>query len=449
MMHKILVVDDEAKLRKNLCEFLSLNGYGTAEAGGGEEALERFRAERPSAVLLDLVMAGMHGIETMQRLRALDPTVPVIIVTGQADIPSAVHSIKEGAYDFLTKPVNVGHLLLTLTHATARGDLEQTVRELDSALTATLEASLGSSAAMKKVVTQVRRIAQSDFTLLIQGETGTGKTHLATLIHSLSKRAQKPFVKVSVGSLQDTVLESELFGHVKGAFTGADKARQGYFEAAQGGTLCIDDLDNIGLPVQGKLLSVIEEKRMFRVGSTMPIALDLRLIGATNADLLKAVAERRFREDLFFRASEVTLFLPPLRERTEDIEFFARKFLYEACVELNVPVRGLAEDTLDLLRTRPWPGNLRQLKNVMKRAALLTQEDTIAPDEIEPLLTNDSGRDALPPAHDEPIVTIADAERIAVRNALAATKGQKLKAASLLGIDYKTLVRKMKEYRIE
>lgn len=447
-MHSILIVDDEAKIRKGLRDILTEEGYRIFEAGGGEEALDRFQRDRPSAVLLDLSMPGMDGTETLLRLRELDPAVPVIIITGNADIPSAVKAIKQGAYDFLTKPVNFGHLMLTLKHAVERSDLERTVRDLDTTFTQTLEATLGPSAAMKKLIKQLRRVATSNFAVLVQGETGTGKTYLANLLHSMSGRAGRPFVKVSIGSLQESVVESELFGYEKGAFTGADKSRKGYFELADGGTLLIDDLDNIPPLVQGKLLSIVEDKQVFRVGNPVPVVLDIRLIGATNADLLKEVAERKFREDLFFRLSEVTLQMPPLRERQDDIEFFAKKFLLEACAELNSPACAMEDETLELLRRLPWPGNLRQLKNVMKQAALHAQGEMIRPADVEARISGNAVPldFVLPPG--APVLTIKDAERMAIQQALAATKGQKLKAAALLEIDYKTLVRKMKEYGI-
>jgi DNA-binding NtrC family response regulator len=448
-MHKILIIDDEAKIRKNIREILSLNGYLAVEAAGGEEAIEQFRRERPSSVLLDLGMPGMDGVEALRRLLEIDPTVPVIIVTGNADIPAAVNAIKQGAYDFLTKPVNFGHLLLTLNHAVARASLEKTVRELDSTLTTSLEAALGPSEAMKKVVNQVRRVAASDLSVLIQGETGTGKTYLANLIHSISRRASKPFVKVSIGSLQETVVESELFGCEKGAFTGADRTRKGFFETAEGGTLLIDDLDNISPLVQGKLLSIIEDKRLQRVGSAVPIPLDFRIIGASNADILKLVTTKQFREDLFFRLTEVTLRLPPLRERKDDIVFFAEKFLRESRAELNSPACIFADGTMDLLQRSPWPGNLRQLKNVMNRTALYAQDGVITPEDVEACLSGETGQRDGVPVRDAAVMTMKDAEKMAIQNALAATKGQKLKAASLLQIDYKTLVRKMREYLIE
>jgi DNA-binding NtrC family response regulator len=385
----------------------------------------------------------------MQHLREIDPKVPVIIVTAYADIPMAVNAIKQGAYDFLTKPLNFGHLVLTINHAVERLMLERRYAELDTTFNSALEAALGPSEATRKLIDQVRRIAASDFVLLIQGETGSGKTYLANLIHSISRRSAKPFVKVSIGSLQESVVESELFGYEKGAFTGAEKTKKGFFEIADGGTLFIDDLDNISSAVQGKLLSIVEDRKVFRVGSPVPSDIDIRIICATNADILKLVAEKKFREDLFFRLSEITLRIPPLRERRDDIDFFAKKFLIEACTELNSSVCSLSDDAKDMLLRYPWPGNIRQIKNVMKQAAVHAGDDIIRAADIEGLLISDPERAESPDSAGNSGFTIKNAEKAAIEKALEHTGGQKLKAASLLQIDYKTLVRKMKEYSID
>lgn len=447
-MNSVLVVDDEAKIRRNLCEILRLKGFKSVEASGGAEAVKLFAESRPAAVLLDLTMPGMDGMETLKQLRGIDPIVPVIIVTAHSDIPSAVNAVKLGAYDFLSKPPDFDYLIITLNRAIETLALQRKVLELDTALNTSLESVLGRSPSMQKVIKQLQRIAASDYAVLIQGETGTGKTYLADVIHSLSKRAGKPFVKVSIGSLQDSVVESELFGYEKGAFTGAERTKKGYFETADGGTLFIDDLDNISGVVQGKLLNIIEEKQVFRVGNPVPIDLNLRIIGATNADLLRCVAEGKFREDLFFRLTEVTLNIPPLRERFEDIAFFASKFFSEACAELDNRISLLSEEVIDRLGQYSWPGNLRQLKNIMKRAALRALDDKITPKDMEILIGASSEREDLI-SEDSPFMTIKDAEKIAIQKAITFTKGQKLKAASILQIDYKTLVRKMKDYNIE
>ena len=234
-MHRILVVDDEAKIRKNISELLELKGFKTAEAASGTEAVESFTRSRPSVVLLDITMPDMDGIEVLKRLQQVDPVVPVIMVTAHNDVPTAVSAIKNGAYDFISKPPDFEHLALTINRAVEKGALARKVVELDEALHTSLEASLGRSPAMKKIITQIQRLASSDFTVLIQGETGTGKTYLSNVIHALSSRKTNPFVKLSIGSLQDSVVESELFGYEKGAFTGADRTKKGYFETADGG----------------------------------------------------------------------------------------------------------------------------------------------------------------------------------------------------------------------
>lgn len=448
-MQSILIIDDDSRIRKNVSEILTMKGFRVVGVSNGQDAIGLFGSDRPSAVLLDLNMAGMNGIETMQHLREIDPKVPVIIVTAYADIPMAVNAIKQGAYDFLTKPLNFGHLVLTINHAVERLMLERRYAELDTTFNSALEAALGPSEATRKLIDQVRRIAASDFVLLIQGETGSGKTYLANLIHSISRRSAKPFVKVSIGSLQESVVESELFGYEKGAFTGAEKTKKGFFEIADGGTLFIDDLDNISSAVQGKLLSIVEDRKVFRVGSPVPSDIDIRIICATNADILKLVAEKKFREDLFFRLSEITLRIPPLRERRDDIDFFAKKFLIEACTELNSSVCSLSDDAKDMLLRYPWPGNIRQIKNVMKQAAVHAGDDIIRAADIEGLLISDPERAESPDSAGNSGFTIKNAEKAAIEKALEHTGGQKLKAASLLQIDYKTLVRKMKEYSID
>jgi DNA-binding NtrC family response regulator len=446
-MHNVLVVDDEPKIRENICEILELKGFTATEAPGGREAVEYFARKRPTVVLLDLNMPGMDGFETLRQLRQIDPTVPVIIVTAYSDIPSAVNAVKSGAYDFLPKPPDFDYLILTLNRAIEKFILERRIVELDEALNKSLESTLGHSNAIKKIIKQLPGIAVSDFTVLIQGETGTGKTYLANVIHSMSKRAGNPFIKVSIGSLQDTIVESEMFGYEKGAFTGADRTKKGYFEAAHKGTIFIDDLDNVSSLVQGKLLCIVEEKQVLRMGSTSPVPLDTRIIGATNANLMKGVAEGRFREDLYFRMSEVVLQLPPLRDRVEDIPFFGRIFFERACAELNFPGCRLSDEVIEKLKQYSWPGNLRQLKNVMKRAALLANEKTISPEEIDFLAGPLAGQ-GNNSYGETTCMTIRDAEKKAICQALAHTKGQKLKAASILQIDYKTLVRKMQEYSI-
>jgi DNA-binding NtrC family response regulator len=452
-MAKVLVVDDEGIIRKGLCEIVSSEGFQTCEASGGKAALLQFQKEKPDLALLDMKMPDISGLEVLRELKKINPGFPVIIVTAFGDIPSAVEAIKEGAYDFLTKPLNSEKLLLTIRRALDKVNLEKRVQDLDNTLRLSLETMFGRSEPVKLMIDGLCRIVGTDFSILILGETGTGKTYLANMIHNLSARAHMRFVKVSIGSIPEGLIESELFGHDKGAFTGAERSRCGYFESADKGTLFIDDLDNIPVSVQGKLLSSIEDKKIYPIGSTSSKTLDIRIIGATNTDLTEAVRKGLFREDLYYRMSEFVIKVPPLRDRKEDIVFFAEKFIADTCSELNKPTCVLNGESLTELQSFSfhWPGNLRQLKNVMRRAVLLSPGDIIEAANIAFLIGQDSltSERYSPPdietVHD---FSLKESERAMIERALAHTGGKKLKAASLLGITYNTLIKKMTNYRI-
>lgn len=441
-MNKILIVDDEELIRRTLCEILSFNHFPTIEASNGRDALEIFEKEKPVAVLLDLRMPEMDGIETLKKLKKINPLVPVIIVTAHGDIPTAVEAIKLGAYDFIVKPPKFDRLIITLRRAIERFELERSVERLNTAVETSLELLLGKSTPIKKVIKQIHQVAWSDFSIIIQGETGTGKSVIASAIHSLSKRAKGPFITVDMGTIPETLVESELFGHEKGAFTGAERKKKGFFEIATGGTIVIDELQNISPYVQGKLLRAVEEKKVYPLGSTQPVEIDVRIIGATNIDIKEAVKEKRFREDLFFRFGEFIITLPPLRERAQDIPFLADRFLRETAEELNKQMLEISEDASNLLKQYPWPGNVRELKNVMRRAVLLSDDNIIKQAHIN-FLIGDEGRARGPSA-----MSIKDAEKMAIKKALELTGGNKRKAASILQIDYKTLLIKIKQYGI-
>lgn len=443
---KILIVDDEKPIRFVLSEYLKRMDFIPLEASNGMKALEIFQRETPSAVILDLNMPGMNGVETMQKLKKIDPDIPVIIVTAFGDIPTAVDAIKLGAYDFLTKPPDFDRLLLTIKKAVERLELERAVKRLDSGVEMSLEWMLGKSEAMKTVIKQVRQVAWSDFSVIIQGETGTGKSFVANIIHNMSKRANGPFIAVDIGAIPETLIESELFGHEKGAFTGADKKKLGFFEAANKGTLLIDELQNMSVYVQSKLLKTVEEKRLFALGTTRPTEIDVRIIGATNTDIKKAVKEGKFREDLFFRLGEFMITIPPLRERVEDILFFAQKFYKDTCEELGKPIKEISDEAIALLKGYSWPGNIRELKNVMRRSVLLCDDNVIKREHID--LFSDTmreDRDFLSKFKDQGL-SLRDAERIAIQHALKLTGGNKTKASVMLQVDYKTLLKKIKEY---
>ena len=448
-MGRILIVDDEHPVRFALSEVLKKNDFATIEAGSGTDAIRIIKEDDVDLVLLDLAMPEMDGIETLQELKRIKPNVPVIIVTGRGDIAAAVRATKLGAYDFLSKPPQVDRLIFTIQRALERSELQQLLSQLDRSVGASLEWMFGKSAAMKKVIDQIRQVAWSNFSVIIQGETGTGKSVVAEAIHNLSRRADQPFQVVDVGVIPETLIESELFGHEKGAFTGADKKRQGFFEHANSGTIFIDELENIPVSVQGKLLRAVEEKRIYALGSTKPTATDVRLIAATNMDLKRLVREKKFREDLFFRLSEFTITLPPLRERVEDIPFLAIKFLVWASAELNKQMYELDENVLDILRQYPWPGNVRELKNVIRRAALLSDNGRVKTEHLDFLIEERvDAAEELPllPLKELAAMAARDVEKRAIMRALAMTNGNKSKAASILKVDYKTLLTKIREY---
>ncbi len=449
-MNKVLIVDDDTGIRFTLQQFLQKNTFLPIEASSGSAAIDIFRTEKPVAVLLDLKMPGMNGIEILDQMTKIDPTIPVIIITAFGDIPTAVETTKRGAYDFITKPPDFERLILTIKRAIEKQDLERDIRLLNSEVETSLEWTVGKSEPISKIIEQIHQVARCNYSVIIQGETGTGKSTIACLIHNLSDRRNGKFVCVDMGAIPETLVESELFGYEKGAFTGADQKKRGYFDSARDGTLLIDELQNMPLHVQSKLLRAVDEKKVYSIGSSVPTDINVRFIGATNIDIKKSVKEKRFREDLYFRLGEVIITIPPLRERSDDITFFARKFLVEACQELNKPMIELSEETQVLLRKHSWPGNIRELKNVMKRAALFTHSNRIAPEHLDIFIQNRSI--SIPPStqpfEQPPFMTIREAETFAIQRAMQVTEGNKSKAASLLQIDYKTLLKKIKEYEV-
>ncbi len=452
-MDRILIADDNRMELIAISDNLKDYGFNTIEATSGREAIAVFQKEQPPLVLMDLQMPGMNGIETMQEIKKINPDVPVIIITADGDIPTAVEAIKLGAYDFIIKPPDFDRLALTLQRAAEKFELDKRVKMLSSEVETSLEYLLGKSESMKKVIQQIHEISQSNFSLILQGETGTGKSFIARYIHHLSLRTEGPFVTVDIGSIPETLVESELFGYEKGAFTGASKKKKGFFETADGGTILIDELQNLSPYVQGKLLMAVEEKTITPLGCTNPLKTDVRIIGATNKDIITSVKEEKsFREDLFYRLSEFMIYLPPLRERLEDIPFLAEKFIREAAEDLNKEVHTISEDVLSHLKNYSWPGNIRELKNVIRRAVLLAKEKVIGTDHIDFLIKDknksfqESRSISISDDTDNlPSLNLIELEKIAIKKALEKTSGNKTKAASLLNISYVTLYRKIKQ----
>jgi DNA-binding NtrC family response regulator len=447
-MDRILVVDDEDDLRAIIGDVLRHEGFAVTEASDGLDAIKKFRQEPPDAVLLDLQMPRMTGLEALKELRKTAPDIPVIILTAHGDVPTAVEAIKSGAYDFTLKPPDFDRLIVTLRRSIELNKLQREVSRISSALESSLEDLLGKSQAIKKVVSQISQVAQTDFSVIIQGETGAGKSVVARAIHSLSRRADRPFVIVDIGLIPDSLVESELFGFRKGAFTGADRNKTGYFETADRGTLFIDEAENMSPLVQSKLLTVIESRTIYPLGSTTPSEVDIRIISATNHDIRNCVTEKRFREDLFYRLGEFMITIPPLRERHEDIGYFARRFVSEASRELNKQIREISDEAMARLNSHSWPGNIRELKNVMRRAVLQSEGDVIQAEHVD-ILMGSTDADQLIPAALNMKEAVKCLEKKMISEALDKTKGNKTKTADLLGISYRSLFDKIREYGIE
>lgn len=456
-MPRILIVDDEADMRWLLTNILQAQGFEVVAAEDGQAALERVRKDAPSVILLDLKMPRLSGMEALEKIKAIDPLVPVIILTAYGDIPTAVQAMRLEAYDYLTKPFRNDDILFSIRRAIERQELLARVEDLRSQLGegGSLKGLMGTSPQIQKVLQEIHQVARTDFTVILQGETGTGKEIVARAIHQQSPRCERPFVALDCGAIPETLVESELFGYEKGAFTGADRRKEGHFELASGGTLFLDEIVNLPLPTQSRLLRVLQERRVQPLGAKQAIRVDFRIIVASNASLEEEMRAGRFRQDLYYRLNEFTITIPPLRERREDILHLAKRFLEEASIDLKKAIRGLSEEAAELLLRYPWPGNCRELKNVSRQAALLCR-DLVEPEHLSAL-----GGTPLqaPPAADVSLVdggslkevrqrATEEVEWQVIRQVLRQTKGNKSQAAKILKIDYKTLYSKMKQYGI-
>ena len=402
-------------------------------------------------------MPELDGMETLRRLRELAPRLPVIVLTGYGDIPSAVETMRLGASDYLTKPVRPEAIGLAVRRALEYQQLGADVEELRRQLRehGALVWLIGLSPEIQQVIQQIEQVAESTFTILIQGETGTGKELVARAIHQLSTRREKPFIALDCGAIPDTLIESELFGYEKGAFTGADRRKEGHFELAEGGSLFLDEIVNLPMTTQSKLLRVLQERQVQVLGGRRAVPVDVRIIATSNVPLEREMRASRFRQDLYYRLTEFVITVPPLRERRDDILDLAKRFLAEASMELRRPVRGISAEAVQLLLRHSWPGNVRELRNVIRRAVLLSS-DEIGPMHLLPLPvegTAESSVEGNPlPARasmkQRADRAAAEAERQMSRQALRAARGNKTEAARILRTDYKTLHLKMKRYGI-
>ena len=458
-MKKILVVDDEKDARWVLSKIFKTEGFNVVQAENGQKALKMIASSPPDVVLLDIKMpGGMDGIEVLKRLQASNSDIQVIIMTAYGDIKIAVKAMKLGAYDFVTKPFEQEELLLTIERALEKQQLSQEVKELRNKLQSReqLELMMGTSEEIKSIYYQIERVAPTNFTVLIQGETGTGKELVARAIHNFNSSKGGSFVAVDCGAIPDTLVESELFGYEKGAFTDAQSVKEGQFEVAHKGTLFLDEIGNLPYEVQRKLLRVLQERKVQKLGAKKTIPVDVRIIAASNSTLAKHVENGEFRADLYYRINEFSINMPPLRNRKEDIPILAERFLQETRKELNKRTKGFSNEAIKSLLLCDWKGNVRELRNVVRRAVLLC-EDIIEPSHLilDDVRINCSGlEDELTLDREAPLKDItkrvlAKVEKKAIENTMQMTKGNKSKAATILQIDYKTLLTKIKNYGIK
>jgi len=454
----VLVVDDDEDARAALAKILAADGFHAVTAADGAAALDRVASEQPAVVLLDRIMPGLDGIETLRRLKAIAPEVPAIIVTGYGDTSSAVQAMKLGAYDYLTKPLQIDQILIAVRRAAERRELGAEIEGLRSQLDEdrSLRSLMGPSREVENILRQIRQVADSDFTILIQGETGAGKELVARAIHQLSFRRTRPFVALDCGGIPETLIESELFGYEKGAFTGASQRKDGYFQLAEGGSLFFDEITNLPLTIQVKLLRVLQERQVRPLGGRGTVPVNVRVLAAYNVRLVDEILAGRFRQDLYYRLNEFVVMVPPLRARPHDIPYLAKRFLTEASMELRRPVVDIHDEALDVLVRYPWPGNVRELRNIIRRAVVLAS-GLIRPEHLRGLVSDSIQTPSAPPALIAPTgrslraiaeTAVAEAESAAIRQALHITRGKRSEAARLLRIDAKTLYVKMKRYRI-
>jgi len=441
----LLIADDDPGLRQSLERTLTREGYRVILASDGNAALERLQAGGVDLVLTDLKMPGLSGIELLRAVKAIASEVDVILLTAFGTVEEAVKAMKEGAYDFLTKPFQRAQLLRLIRQALERRDLIQQNRALQQRLDDLLQqgAVIGSSPAFRRMMTLLEQVAGSSATVLVQGESGTGKELVARTIHARSARSRGPFVAVNCAALPETLLESELFGYEKGAFTGAAGRKEGRFELADGGTLFLDEVSDLSAVTQPKILRVLQEGEFERLGGTKTLRVDVRIVAATNQGLAQMVREKRFREDLYYRLNVITMIVPPLRERSEDIRVLAQHFLRVYAAKNNRRLEGFTDDAIRRLEAYAWPGNVRELENVIERGVVLTQGALMDMTDLPPEI---AGATPLP----EGVLSIrigtplAEVEARLLEETLRATKGNKTLTAKLLGIDPTTVLRKLK-----
>jgi DNA-binding NtrC family response regulator len=450
--HKILVVDDEQLIRWSLEQNLKKQGYEVITAGSGEDALRLLREETPDLMLLDIQLPGINGLEVLEKVKEMEEEIIVIMVTALGVLETAIKAMRMGAYDYINKPFNLDELAIVIRKALETNELKREVAHLRSEQSRKYGIGniIGQSKHMQNVLAMVEKIARSDAsTVLIQGESGTGKELIAKAIHYESGRAEKPFMAINCAAVPETLLESELMGHEKGAFTDAKLQKKGLFEMADGGTIFLDEIGDMEPGMQAKLLRVLEERSFRRVGGTKDVQIDVRIVSATNKDLLKAMEEKTFRNDLYYRIQVIPIYLPPLRERQEDIIPLAEHFINHFNREFAKNVKGISKMAEKFLTEYTWPGNIRELKNVIERAIILENEETLLLEHLPQEIVAKTGAAGggssgfrLPPEG----IDIEDVERELIRQALEISEGNQSKAAKKLSLGIDAFRYRMKKF---
>ncbi|MBM4120609.1 MAG: sigma-54-dependent Fis family transcriptional regulator [Nitrospira sp.] len=444
----ILVVDDDAVARKLLADALEKDGYEVEIAGGGAEAIALGRTRQFDVVLTDIKMGTVDGLAVLREFRQRSPETAIVLLTAFGSMDGAIEAIKQGAYDYLAKPFKKKEIKLVVKRSLEHSRLVRENTRFREVLRGRDEWAhlIGSSPAMLEVYKLVARVSSGKSTVLLEGESGTGKELVARAIHANSLRKNCPFVPVNCAALMEPLLESELFGHEKGAFTGAVTAKRGLFETADQGTLFLDEIGDISPALQVKLLRVIQEQEVRHVGGTAPIKVDVRIVAATNRDLARMVKDGQFREDLFYRLNVVRIVLPPLRERREDIPMLAHHFLHKVSTDSNQPVRGFVPETIALLERYHWPGNVRELENLIERTVSLAPGPLIMVDDLPEAVRKVAARSE---ANGDALLSLDEVEKRHLSRVLKETGGNKVRAAKILGIDRRTLYRMAKRFEID
>ncbi len=444
---RILLADDDAPTRESWSELLVSWGYTVKTAADGAEALEILQGFDPAIMLLDLMMPRMGGIEVLEEIRRRGLDVTTIVISGEGDIPEAVKAIKLGAYDFLPKPVDADHLSVLLANITRHRELSNENRRLRHRLMGAGELGpmVGGSLAMRRVMGLVEQVAPSSASVIITGESGTGKDLTARTIHDLSPRHSGPYIAINCAAIPETLMESEMFGHERGAFTGADRRREGSFELANGGTLLLDEITEMRTELQAKLLRVIEERKLRRLGGSQEIALDVRVLAASNRDLPSAIRDGRLREDLYYRLNVFTIDMPALRERPADVPLIVDHFIRQLAETNGKEIRGAGHECIEALKRHPWPGNVRQLRNVIERALIVSRGPLIGVADLPPEFRSAGGQGGQ--SFEVRLGASFDTvERELLTRTIQFAGGNKTKAAEILGISSKTLYNRLQRY---